>query len=1459
MRVDSAGAFKYEAYPQSTEPRRKWLMRPARRIWLALLIASVGAMLWLKNDDVVVWLLADGIVGEGATRTLPDVLDWTGVVVFVASFFLMLGMGPIRVVAEAVSRALGPPVRRVLETIAVALQGVVKIVVLVSDRLRTGAAVVIRRTVWFLQLAWSISVATVTVLATIVAAIGSAIGRPLGLAGRRGWHVFVSTVRTIWPVPRGILIVTADVLMIIVWITAVAAGRAARYTRSGLSQARDVVQTGVTGAWAGVTKSARLLIGVAAGGAGIVLTGAAFSVYVIGVGVQFAWSMAAAAAGLVWKGSTSAARPAWGVVTAGAGFLQTGVTVTARNVGARVRFTWLKATAVGGRAWTVGTHVALRAGWIVVFTLRVLVMTTASALVVVWIGAAKTGRFVEGFMATGGGYLKVAGISAANSIRWAAIFAALKLAAVAIHIWAVVAIVANGIGLVTRFAWMMGMAAVGLVWAVISAVARFVAVIAMDGITLVLAGVVFVANKVGAVVRYAWVRFATTVGFIRAGITIASILVGGAVAIGATFLWRAISSAAYRVGAVVRYAWTRFTAVVGYVWAIVTTVAGVLRRSVNASATYLWKGVGFVAHKAGAVVGYVWVRSTAVVGHVWTTITIVSSVLGNVAVAGSGYLLVLVVIAIGAIVQTVRRGGRPGAIVFRYQWAAVSGIGRVAGIYTNRVASAVMSSLRGGAMSVAPSVLFVARSVHVVLRWTGLAGSAGLGHAATATSISARYAGRGLRSTSRHMVSGTLTATFATGWVVGQGAKQVWLGTGAISAGFVYVARTFWVGTAAVPDVSRFALLAVRRQPNRKGVSAMSETRLNRQRLQSLIITMVVFVLIGAGVVRLIKPPPPEPTVEVVHWANGHLTREGLLVEMAEEFNEANIRDENGTKIVVRVFHPPSELQAEWLIQRINYGTRLDLHKETNGYVDKDILDPTIVTPSSAHWLVKVNYQVGAYAVDIDGAESIVRPVIGIVTYEDMARCLGWPEKEIGFADIIALREDPAGWTKYPCADPEWGTTPLLAFTDPTTSSTGRSLHLALYLIAAGKTGDPSSLTVEDVYGPEVVEYVKTFQGLIDRYQIGTTALNTKIYQGPRYGQFFIMPEDNLIHLYEGTEKSFLNGVKTTAPPIDERMVMIYPSEGAMPRNNCACIVQPEFADWVSEEQAAAAEKWIEFIRGDEQQRAFMAAGFRPGTDIALDDPASKITSEFGLDPNQPERIVEPSLINSVVAAAIDDSWEQVKRPGIVTFVVDTSGSMLGGKIDQARDGMYEAMRVIAQNNRVGFVTFSDKVNTIIPVAPLAENRYEIANAIEGMRARGETALNDAIKVAIEMTDAAEGPEDAIRGIVVLTDGRANRCQTRLDEIIEMESTNERAIREFSGCGNSSPVQVGGGQVDRQSVIGTKLILDTSNPIQIFYIGIGEDADLDVGRMLAGATDGAFQAGTEENLAQLLAEFAKWL
>jgi len=491
-------------------------------------------------------------------------------------------------------------------------------------------------------------------------------------------------------------------------------------------------------------------------------------------------------------------------------------------------------------------------------------------------------------------------------------------------------------------------------------------------------------------------------------------------------------------------------------------------------------------------------------------------------------------------------------------------------------------------------------------------------------------------------------------------------------------------------------------------------------------------------------------------------------------------------------------------------------------------------------------------------ARNIALTYIGIVTWRDMAECLGWPNRELGYADIIALRNSPNGWDGYICADGKkalagkWGKTPLLAFTDPKTSSTGRAVLIALYAMAAGK--QPEELTVEDIHDEDIVDYVKDFQRLIDHYIIGTTVLTTKIYQGRRYGHFFLMPEDNQIHMIDGTARAIVGLETVTAPQIKKDVVTIYPKEGSMARNNCACIVN---ADWVTPEQKEAAEQWIDYMLEDEQQRVFMESGFRPTADLTVNDRASKITSKYGLDSTKPTNILDPSRIKPVVAAAIDSSWDDVKRPGIVTFVVDTSGSMLGTKLQQTKEGMDRVIDGMAAENQVGFITFSDEINSLIPVAPLSDNQFLISEEIHEMRERGETALYDAIKKGIEMTDAVEGEEDAIRAVVVLTDGVANKGLTQLDDLIEMEAA-ERPILRFSGMEDDSPPSIRrDGKivvVDREIVIGTSLVLDTVHEIQVFFIGIGEEADLEIGRIIAKATSAEFRGVREDDLAKVIAE-----
>ncbi len=1024
--------------------------------------------------------------------------------------------------------------------------------------------------------------------------------------------------------------------------------------------------------------------------------------------------------------------------------------------------------------------------------------------------------------------------------------------------------VALGVRRVGRVLWRM----LSAVWLTCSAAARHA------------------GRAVAAMTRAVWLVLVAVVGQLGLIVVLPLYAAWLAVSMLSRILGQAIASAARAVEARLRALARPVAVAAGALWVAVTTIVGTARSALSRVARNLGQAIASAARAVEAGLRALG-RPAAIA-----------------AAATRDFALTVartVTLALAAVARVLRR-----AIVLPLyaSWVVIAGAARLVGWVLPAVARASAEALRELSRRVA-IVASVLRARFVTIArplWLGVSAivqttaaallALRLGVASAIRQLRTRFlaalklAAAPLLRLSRWVVLAVarpflltvLTLTSAAG----AGARAVWIGastplrglwqamTGAAlvlrrsmsavaAAGRRGGAGCWWIaklvartGAMAVLTVWELGRAATGAAQGQRGVSAMFEAT-TRERMLSLIATIWVLGIGGFFLVGLLRPPPPEPTVVVEHWATGHLFRDGLLREMADEFNDEEHRMPDGTRIVIKVWNVPSQLQGDYLIERIRDGVAIDLEGITDGYVLPNYSDPTIVTPSSAHWLVDVNYELGHEVVDLAAAPSIVRPVIGIVTYEDMARCLGWPEQELGFADILALRADPEGWAAYPCAKAEWGQRPLMAFTDPATSSTGRSLLLALYAIAAGKL--PEDLTAADVTDPKVVRYVKEFQGLVDHYLIGTTVLNTKIHQGPRYGHFFIMPEDNLIHLYEGTERAFIGGVKVTPPPIEERMVMIYPSEGSMPRSNCGCIVQ---APWVSDQQVEAAEEWLDFLREDDQQRAFMAAGFRPGTDISLADPSSKITSEFGLDPTKPSAVLNPSLIDPAVAAAIDESWVDVKRPAIVTFVVDTSGSMLGKKLREAQDGLVAALDAMAANNQVGLVAFDNEVHSRVPVGPLAQNRFAIADAVHALRAGGETALYDAIKAGIEMTDTAEGPPNAIRAVVVLTDGRANRGRTRLDDLIKLMSRDEVSVA-FSGMDGESAYDTRGNQVGKESIVGIRLAVPSGHPdqpVQVFFIGIGDDADLDIGRLLAGATSAEFQGVTEEDLAHLLAEIS---
>jgi hypothetical protein len=235
----------------------------------------------------------------------------------------------------------------------------------------------------------------------------------------------------------------------------------------------------------------------------------------------------------------------------------------------------------------------------------------------------------------------------------------------------------------------------------------------------------------------------------------------------------------------------------------------------------------------------------------------------------------------------------------------------------------------------------------------------------------------------------------------------------------------------------------------------------------------------------------------------------------------------------------------------------------------------------------------------------------------------------------------------------------------------------------------------------------------------------------------------------------------------------------------------------------------------------------------------SMLRQTAGIRPSQAagEAAVQPLPVTTLVEGI-------VRRPGIITFIIDTSGSMQGEKMTQARRGLVGALSM-AGDNQVGLLAFDSTITTHVGVAPLAQQRRALTSTARHMEAGGgSTALYDALKRGIEMTDIAVGGDEDMRAVVVLTDGHANAGTARLDDIIELKSHGGSAIR-LAGFWKDDFADAQGHKIDKADVLGAGLAMKTDHPVQIYFIGIGADADMEIGRMLAEATGAGAEKGIE--------------
>ena len=104
--------------------------------------------------------------------------------------------------------------------------------------------------------------------------------------------------------------------------------------------------------------------------------------------------------------------------------------------------------------------------------------------------------------------------------------------------------------------------------------------------------------------------------------------------------------------------------------------------------------------------------------------------------------------------------------------------------------------------------------------------------------------------------------------------------------------------------------------------------------------------------------------------------------------------------------------------------------------------------------------------------------------------------------------------------------------------------------------------------------------------------------------------------------------------------------------------------------------------------------------------------------------------------------------PVALALVLDTSGSMAGRPLADAKAAMAFLARGLGQNDQGSIVTFSATAKV---AQPLTSNAERLVAATNAAVAAGDTAIYDALATAVTALDSA--PDRARRAIVLLTDG----------------------------------------------------------------------------------------------------------
>lgn len=152
--------------------------------------------------------------------------------------------------------------------------------------------------------------------------------------------------------------------------------------------------------------------------------------------------------------------------------------------------------------------------------------------------------------------------------------------------------------------------------------------------------------------------------------------------------------------------------------------------------------------------------------------------------------------------------------------------------------------------------------------------------------------------------------------------------------------------------------------------------------------------------------------------------------------------------------------------------------------------------------------------------------------------------------------------------------------------------------------------------------------------------------------------------------------------------------------------------------------------------------------------------------------------------------FEDEKRKAIskdVVFVLDTSGSMSGKKLEQAKKALTFCIQNLNDEDRFEIIRFSTETEALFRSTKevTADSRKEAEEFVSRLKTIGGTAIHDALKVALET-----GDKDSKRPklIVFLTDGLPTVGETSVEGILQTVKERSKGMTRVFAFGVGTDV-----------------------------------------------------------------------